>query len=294
MSIFILGMPSLFPASSHSADTIRVQDASGQTFEYAAPLTSIISLYGAFNEILLELGAKDAIAARTDSDANIGQLAHLPSIGTHMRPDPERIIAVRPQLVLGLKGRHDNLQSLHVLQDLKIPTLFIEMDNFLQLFEATQLLGKISGHEKEANELVRNWEERLAKLREASQKGDKIKVFYEARHPNLLAAGAKGIVNAILEAAGGENVVKLPKKLARISEEWLFAANPDVYIIQEGPMNPSPEPLEQRENFMPFKGKKIVRVNEREFARPGPNSVLAAEKLAIELRNFSHENGKEK
>lgn len=269
-------------------DTSFLATSNKQNIEFSSPPTSIISLYGAFNEILIELGAKDAIAARTDSDENISQLSHLPSIGTHMRPDPERIIAAQPQLILGLKGRHDNLQSLQILQELKIPILFLEMDNFPQLFAATRLLGKLSGHEKEAQKLVDSWQARLKKLQEETWQDKKTQIFYEARYPNLLAAGEKGIVNAIIEAAGGENIVKLPKKLARISEEWLLAANPDVYIIQEGPMNPAPQPLTERENFKPLAGKKILRVNEREFSRPGPNSILAAEKLARELKNLSH------
>lgn len=259
-----------------------------------APATSIISLYGAFNEILLALGAKNLIAARTDSDVDLPEIARLPSIGTHMRPDPERIAAASPGLVLGLKGRHDSIEALNILRELGIPVIFLEMNDFPQLFEATRLLGKISGHEREATQLVEDWQARLDKLKESQPGGEKPKLFYEARYPNLLAAGANGIINAIIEAAGGENIVKVPRKLARISEEWLLSASPDLYIIQEGPMNPAPQPLEERANFRPLAGRTVIKVKEREFARPGPQSILAAEKLAQVIRQFQESASRDK
>ena len=45
-------------------------------------------------------------------------------------------------------------------------------------------------------------------------------------------------------------------KLVRFSEEALIAADPDVYLIQKGPMNPAPTPLAERDHY---KGLRAVR-----------------------------------
>ena len=96
----------------------------------------------------------------------------------------------------------------------------------------------------------------------------------------MLAWGKSGIVNEIIEAAGGVNVIEQPKKLVRISEEILFQKEPDVYIIQQGPMNPIPQALEERPAFKNLhSAQKVLIVDERKFARPGPNSVESAEIL---------------
>ena len=76
-------------------------------------------------------------------------------------------------------------------------------------------------------------------------------------------------------------------KLVRFSEEALIAADPDVYLIQQGPMNPAPTPLTERDHY---KGLRAVRegrvlvVDEERFARPGPRALDAAEELAGWLR----------
>ena len=98
-----------------------------------------------------------------------------------------------------------------------------------------------------------------------------------------MAAGMGGISSEILALAGGENVVSDSKKLVRFSEEALIAADPDVYLIQQGPMNPAPTPLDERAHY---KGLRAVRegrvlvVDEDRFARPGPRALDAAEELA--------------
>lgn len=253
----------------------------GNSIKSATPVKSVVALYGAFNEILMALGCQDLIKARTDADASIPELAHLPSVGTHMRPNLELIAAAKPDVVLQMRGRNEAMQDTEALQKLGIQTLVFELDSFEKLFAATKKLGELTGTAQKADALVESWQKRLADLEERRPDKSRPKVFYEARYPNLLAAGKTGIVNDIIEAAGGENVINVPKKLVRISEEALLAQDPEVYIIQKGPMNPAPAPLEERQFS---RGLKALRgnfvVDERKFARPGPHSVDAAEELA--------------
>lgn len=268
---------------------IEVTGSDGYAITLERPAESIVSLYGAFNEILLALDCGHLVKARTKADADIPQLAHLPSAGTHMRPNLELIAAAKPDVVLQMQGRHEALQDVQALRKLGIKTLVFEINSFAQLFETTQKLGLLTGSSNKARSLVDSWKKDLASLAERHKGKKKPAVFYEARYPNLLAAGGKGIVNEIIAAAGGENVVNLPKKLARINEEFLLATNPDVYIMQKGPMNPMPTPLENRSNFQSLKARAYI-VDERIFSRPGPGSI----KAAMELERLLYpEKGKE-
>lgn len=287
-SLLLLGLAAQTPCKAFATETEKnlVRQPVTQD-ELKGPVKSIVSLYGAFNEILLALEAGNLIAARTDSDSDIPELAKLPSIGTHMRPNAELIIAARPQAVLGLKGRHDSMASLQALSSAGIPVILLELDNFEQLFEATRLLGKLSGKEERAKTLIESWQARLETLRKSWEQGPKAQIFYEARYPNLLAAGAKGITNAIIEAAGGENVIKIPRRLVRINDEWLLEKDPDIYLIQQGPMNPTPTPLYERASLRTLKAARdAIIVDEKQFSRPGPRSIEAAEMLAKKIRDF--------
>ena len=204
-----------------------------------------------------------------------------------MRPNAELVLAQRPDVVVQLEGRSEAQTQTENLRSLGLNVLTFEVNSFERLFEVTQLLGQLVGREQAATALVNGWKGRLQALRSSSAGKPGPRIFYEVRYPNLLAAGRGGISSEILALAGGENVVADSKKLVRFSEEALIAADPDVYLIQQGPMNPAPTPLDERDHY---KGLRVVRegrvlvVDEDRFARPGPRALDAAEELAGWLR----------
>ena len=273
--------------AEEAATPIVITDDTGTTLTINQPARRVIALYGAFNEIFLALGAGDLLVARTAADGNLPELAALPAIGTHMRPNAELVLAQRPDVVVQLEGRSEAQTQTENLRSLGLNVLTFEVNSFERLFEVTQLLGQLVGREQAATALVNGWKGRLQALRSSSAGKPGPRIFYEVRYPNLLAAGRGGISSEILALAGGENVVTDSKKLVRFSEEALIAANPDVYLIQQGPMNPAPTPLDERDHY---KGLRVVRegrvlvVDEDRFARPGPRALDAAEELAGWLR----------
>ena len=287
MTLIALCLPLVVRAQTANAEEaatpIVITDDTGTTLTINQPARRVIALYGAFNEIFLALGAGDLLVARTAADGNLPELAALPAIGTHMRPNAELVLAQRPDVVVQLEGRSEAQTQTENLRSLGLNVLTFEVNSFERLFEVTQLLGQLVGREQAATALVNGWKGRLQALRSSSAGKPGPRIFYEVRYPNLLAAGRGGISSEILALAGGENVVTDSKKLVRFSEEALIAANPDVYLIQQGPMNPAPTPLDERDHY---KGLRVVRegrvlvVDEDRFASPGPRALDAAEELA--------------
>lgn len=261
---------------------IMVSDDTGHVVRLQQPARRVIALYGAFNELLLALGAGDVLAARTVADAAVPGLEHLPAIGTHMRPNAELVVRQSPDLVIQLAGRNEALLQTENLRALGLDVLVFEMNSFEQMFAVLQKLGRLTGRESEASALVKAWRERLAALEARYADMEPVSVFYEVRYPNLLGAGRGGIVNDMIRRAGGRNVIADEKKLVRFNEEALLAADPDVYIMQRGPMNPEPQPLEQRQHYKSMRAVRegrVLVVDEERFARPGPRAVDAAEEL---------------
>lgn len=272
-------------AKNSAAARLCVTDDVGVTVVLAKPATRIIALYGAYNELLLALDAGDLLVARTVADTRLPQLAelaHLPVIGTHMRPNAELIVAQKPDLVLQLSGRKEAQLQTEALRKLGVNVLTFEINSFERMFDVLRKIGLLTGREQKALALIRGWRDRLAALRARSAGQKPVRVFYEVRYPNLLAVGKNSIVTEIITYAGGENVIQEEKKLARINEEALIQADPDVYLLQKGPMNPDPEPLERRPHYRDLRAARAGRVlvvDEDRFARPGPRAVEAAEEL---------------
>jgi iron complex transport system substrate-binding protein len=285
-----LALTSFYGLPAGAAPTAQIHDDAGRVFSLDSPATRVIALYGAFNEIILALEAGERLAARTAADDDLPELGGLPVIGTHMRPNPELIVAQQPDLVLQLAGRQEVLTQTDALRALGITVLTFNLDSFEDLFRVTEKLGLLLDCLPRAQARVKEWKSRLSALEaevSAASQGKRVRVFYEVRYPNLLAAGGKGIVQDIITVAGGENVVQEPKKLARYSEEALVALDPEAYIIQTGPMNPCAPPPQARPHYRGLaavRAGRVLYVEEKRFARPGPRAIDAAEDLARWLK----------
>jgi len=280
---------SIILCRNNSYAKIIIIDDTGFETVLEKPATRIIALYGAFNEILLSLDLDSHIIARTKADANLKSLKDLPVIGTHMRPNPELIVAQRPDIVLQMLGRQEASNITQTLRNLGIPVLSFNMTSFKDIFRVLAKIGILTNTSQKAADLSQKWQARLDNVAQMV-KNNKLNVFYEIRYPNLLAAGQGSIVNDIIKKAGGKNVITGVKKIIRLNEEELIKYNPDFYIIQKGPMNPLPNDIHSRKHYRTLNAvlnNKILIVDELIFARPGPNSFLAVEILASWLNSFS-------
>lgn len=270
---------------------ITLKDSLGHSARVRHPVQRIVVLYAAFGEILYELNAGDTLVARTAADTD-PEVAHLPSIGTHMNPNLELVASLKPDLVLQLAGRRDAALQSEQLRSLGVPVLDIDMNSFEKMFTATRLIAKAVGRDREARPLITEWRGRLDVLKRLTQGKKKLRVFFEVRYPHLLGAGGEHIVGDIIRYAGGNNVLDhQDRRLVRLNEEILIMTEPEVYIIQRGPMNPAPKTLADRPLFDELVNidGRVLLVDEEVFSRPGPHSIQAAEILNMRLREFAGE-----
>jgi iron complex transport system substrate-binding protein len=270
---------------------VTATDDLGKVIILPGPAKRIVALYGAFNEILAGMGVTDRIAARTEADDQPPAIAGLPVIGTHMRPNLERVLAVKPDLVLQMAGRGESLEAAEKLASLGVPVAVFSIDDFPKLFAAIDRIGVLTGEAKAADALRDELQKRLAAVAfvaaAQAEKTDAAEkrptVFFEARSGSLLAAGKGSMVDAVIHAAGGVNAVTQEKKLVRLTDEELLRLAPDVCLTQRGPMNPEARPMTERPEYAPLpcvaKGQAYV-VDEALFSRPGPGSVAAVEELS--------------
>lgn len=278
---------SALPAAARAE--VAVTDDRGMEIRLPEPPRRVIALYGAFNEILADLGREDILAARTAADELPPSIVLLPSIGTHLRPNAELILGLRPDLILQLGGRPEALEAVNFLEERGLKAAVFNLESFDQLFSVMERLGVLTGDADGARRRVDAMRSELAAI-EGAHTGPRPRIFFEARYPNLLAAGRGSMVSEIMARAGGQNCVDAPDKLVRLGEEELLRLAPDIYLVQRGPMNPAPIPLHERPLFrtLPCLATgQVFTVDQGLFSRPGPRSLEAVRQLAtiIDKRN---------
>ncbi|HOI95527.1 MAG TPA: helical backbone metal receptor [Syntrophobacter fumaroxidans] len=269
------------------AGAVQITDDLGTTVTLSQPAARIISLYGAFAEMLYAVGAGSRLAARTQADAYPPEILKLPSVGTHMKPNFEMIIGFKPDLVIQSASRREEMPDMERLSGVGIPVAVFAPKSFEDIFSTMERLGVITGCEGEAGAAVARMKQRLARV-QAKLAGieKRRRVFFEIRAEPLTGAGRGSIVQRILAAAGAENVLRSEKAIVQYSLEALLLDDPDVYVMQRGPMNRNPAELAARAHFDRLrcvKEGKIVPVDEFIFSRPGPRCVEAVEQLAAAL-----------
>jgi cobalamin transport system substrate-binding protein len=272
MVLFLLGQ-------SQHLHAAQITDDHGATVILAAPPQRIISLYGGLTEILSALGAGNRIVARTQGDETNKDI---PTVGTHLQPNVEMILALKPDLVVQ-GGVAKGMPALKKLEAAHVPVAMFAPYDFTGLFSTITRLGTLTGQTEASAALNRSMQAKLDEVAQRVAGRPKPRVFFEVRELNLLAAGQGSLVNDIITRAGGDNLVTSPQKLTLYSLEALIQANPDVYIIQKGPMNRSPDNIYTRPYFKELKAVKshrVLVVDESLYSRPGPRSAEAVEELA--------------
>ncbi len=264
-------------------NTIKIVDDSGYELTLDKPATRILALYSPLSQMMLELNLGHTLIGRTYADDEIEGLKHLPAIGTSERIVPERIFKLKPQLVIQFMGNEATKALGLGLRKLGVPVLLFRLQNFDDIFSAMEKLGEATGTQAHANSLVKEATNRIGHLRNILMDLPRVSVFYELRYPHLLTIGADSLMEAILHVAGARNIISGSEYVLRIDDAELFRKNPEAYIVQKGTLNAEPMPLDARPGFevlQAVKNKRILIVEENEFARAGIAAVKAAEKLA--------------
>jgi iron complex transport system substrate-binding protein len=147
-------------------------------------------------------------------------------------------------------------------------------------------LGRIFGVEAKAQELVAGWQARLAEVTAGVDRSAPLRVFvYDSGEEAPFTAGAYAMPTALIEAAGGVNIMNdLEKSWGEIGWEPVVERNPEVVVI----VNYGDVTAEQKIAFMKenpafasidaVKNDRFV-VLEYVEATPGPRNIKAVEKL---------------
>lgn len=266
---------------------VTITDDLGRKIKLPVEPQRIVSLAPGNTEILFYLGLGDRVVGVTDYCKYPKEARLCPKIGGFSDPSLEKVVALKPDLVLAT-GMHQ--QMLPQLENAGLKVLVLNPHKIEGIFNDIKMVGRAAGIESKANALAQGLSDRVNAV---SQKVAKIpekqrpKVYYELWNEPLMSVGRDAIIGQIIEVAGGQSITDdCTEPYPQISEEVIIARNPDVMVDSYGHGDaeaPTPAEIAARkgwENTEFVKTNRIYSINTDLLSIPGPRIVEGLEKMA--------------
>ncbi|MFA5879355.1 MAG: helical backbone metal receptor [Candidatus Margulisiibacteriota bacterium] len=238
----------------------------------------IVSISPSITEIIFALGGESNLVGVTSSCDYPKRARNLPSIGDFATPNLEKIVALKPDLVIGMGNPGSSKNFL--LQKMGIKTIVLNSpNNFQDIYKIICEIGLVLDKQAKAKNLVNNLKYSVCKYKVNPNFKSKSVIILIWQQP-LMAVSNKSFVSEIVEAAGFKNLLKTKTHFPVISKEFLYAANPDYIILAEPRIKNFFIEANTFANLKAVKNKHVIyKINTDWLLRPGPRFVNAIKQL---------------
>lgn len=216
-------------AIARAAPVTLVDDA-GQRVNLPAPARRIISLAPHVTELLYAAGAGGKIVGTVEYSDYPVEAKGLPRVGDNQRLDLERILAMRPDvIVVWLHGSAQ--RQLDQLRRLGLPMYYSEPKKLADIGPAIEALGQLAGTQAVAAQAAGQYRERLAQLTRRNAGKSTVKVFFQIWDQPLMSINNSHLISDAMHVCGGRNVFgALPALVPTVDLEAVIAADPEAII----------------------------------------------------------------
>ena len=191
----------------------------------------IIALSPAINEIIFALGAGKQIVGNTTYSHYPKASDDIPKVGGYFSPSLEKIVALKPTLVI-MQNNNQKLSS--KLKRLGIKTKIIKIDTLKSITKAILEIGKRLKKEEKAKEIVENINQELKKLQNIIS-GEKILIVFgrnQTLDKQIFVAGQNLYYDEIINESNNTNALHSNRKGQPIlNMENIIACNPDIVLL---------------------------------------------------------------
>lgn len=241
----------------------------------------IVVLDPATVEMIYMLGAEDKIVGVANLERSKvwpeEKVAKLESVGTFIKPSLERIITLKPDLVITSALTDDNLNN--GLKSNNIEAKRIQANSIEEIFTNFMEVAKMLGKENEANKIIA---EKRAKLEEIKKMAaiNKKGLFVMSASP-LMVFGNDNLPNDIMKLLNIKNIAENQKgRNPIVTPEFIMKENPDIIIT----LLPNPSQIvatnPQLKNVNAIKNSKFIVVNSSQILRGSPRTINQIEEIA--------------
>ena len=271
-----------------TASNLTFTDGLGRTVTLAAPAQRIVSLAPSATETLFAVGAGNQVVGRDSFSNYPEEVASLADVGGSMgNYSYEAVAALKPDLVIA--AEINTAEQVKALEDLGLTVYYIaNPTNLDELFQTMVTVGKLTGHESEAQISADALAKRVQVVKDTIAKASTLPIVYyelDGSDPaKPWTSGPGTFMDQLISMAGGTNVgASLQSSWAQISVEELLVKNPDLILLGDGNYGMTADQVAARTGWSQLKAvqeKHIFIFNDDLVSRAGPRLVDGLEELA--------------
>ncbi|MGB5080214.1 MAG: cobalamin-binding protein [Burkholderiales bacterium] len=229
--LFACAIAALAAAGVHAVQAV---DDRGATIRLERPAQRIASLAPHLAEIAFAAGTGAKLVGVSSFSRHPAEAKRLPVVASHGRVDIERLMVLKPDLVLAWRSGNSPLQ-IERLERLGFAVFATETKSLADIPRIIRLIGALAGTEAAAEDGARRFEYETETLARRHAGARRVAVFLEIWHRPMLTVNGAHLISDAVRLCGGRNVFAAARTLTPlVSREQVLAARPEVIVVAGG------------------------------------------------------------
>ncbi len=260
---------------------ISVTDDRGVLVQLSAPARRVIALSPHATELVFAAGGGPYIAATVDASDFPKAARTLPRIGAGLQPEPEQLLRLRPDLLIGWQA-----SQFSTLHSLRIPSFLSAPKTLNDVPDTIEKLGVLLDTQEIARNRASSLRALLGTLEQAPRPTAPVRVFLQIGETPEYTLNRTHLLSQVIEACGGFNVFGSATAIApKISAESVLAQRPELILLGRvgAPAQPTLDPATQqywsRLNLPAAQAGHSYVMDSDVIYRPGPRLIEAAQAI---------------
>ena len=249
MRHILLAMMCTASVFAHAADFI---DDSARRHTFAAPPQRVATLAPSLTELVFAAGAGSRLVATVIGSDHPPEARAVPSVGDYQRVDVERLLRLKPDLVLVWTSGNSQ-RELAQLVSAGVSVVHLEPRRLDDVARAIERLGELFGTDDIARPRARALRDELASLGREFANKPPVSVFYQVWSRPLLTLNDQHLISDVVRLCGGRNVFgTLATLVPEISTESVLAAKPEAILTARSSAIGGEPTMRREPNAEPF------------------------------------------
>jgi iron complex transport system substrate-binding protein len=280
----------LAAAQAHAA--ITVKDDDGNTVTLQKPAQRVISLAPHVTELLFAAGGGSHVVGVVAYSDFPEEAKKIQQIGSNREVDLERIMALKPDLIV--VWRHGSSErQIDMVRKLGVPLFHSEPQKLDDIPESVAKLGQLMGTERVADPAAAALREQLASLRGRYANRPLVRAFYQVWDKPLYTLNGKHIVSDALRVCGGENIfAALPVTAPIVSVEGVLQENPEAIFATAEKNYGGVSMWKPYGTLLAVRKDNLFTIDGNLLNRSGPRMIPGAAMLCEKLELARRHRGK--